>query len=108
MRMSIIKNITKVFVYGTLKKGEPNHHWLTEVKNGVAKLIGSGTSEKKFPLLIATKYNIPFLLNKVGTGHCIKGEIYEVDGQMLLNLDDLEDYPKLYDRIQINVKTDDG
>lgn len=23
-----------VFVYGTLKRGEPNHHWLTEIERG--------------------------------------------------------------------------
>lgn len=106
--MSIIQKLTKVFVYGTLKNGEQNYYWLTDEKNGVAKFIGSGLSQIKFPLIIATKYNIPFLLNRIGIGHLIKGEIYEVDDQMLLNLDDLEDYPKLYDRIPITVTTDDG
>lgn len=106
--MSILKRFTKVFVYGTLKKGEPNHHWLTEEKNGVAEYVGGGTSLIKLPLIVATKYNIPFLLNVSGSGHCISGEVYEVDDQMLMNLDDLEDYPKLYDRISVDIKTNEG
>lgn len=42
----------KVFVYGTLKRGEPNYHWLTSLENGVAKFIGEGTTVKKFPLVV--------------------------------------------------------
>lgn len=106
--MSILKRLTKVFVYGTLKKGEPNHHWLTAEKNGVAKYVGGGTSLIKLPLVVATKYNIPFLLNVPGSGHRISGEVYEVDDQMLLNLDDLEDYPKLYKRVSVDIKTSEG
>lgn len=46
----------KVFVYGTLKRGEPNYHWLTNLENGVAKFIGEGTTVKKFPLVIGMRY----------------------------------------------------
>lgn len=99
---------TFVFVYGTLKKGEPNHHWLTNEKNGFAKFIGSGITMTKFPLIVATKYNIPFLLNAPDTGRNINGEIYSIDDTMLTNLDDLEDYPKLYDRNIFHVDASDG
>lgn len=44
----------KVFVYGTLKVGEPNYHWLSNLENGVANFIGAGTTVKKFPLVIGT------------------------------------------------------
>ncbi len=57
-----------VFVYGTLKKGEPNHHWLTNQDHGSAKFVGAGTTKELYPLVIASKYNIPFLLDKPGTG----------------------------------------
>lgn len=106
--MTAAKEFSKVFVYGTLKKGEPNHYLMTDVKNGVANFINGGTSLTKFPLIIATKYNIPFLLNKTDLGHNVSGEIYEVDQPMLLALDELEDYPKLYDRMSVDVEACDG
>lgn len=92
------KVLKKLFLYGTLKRGEPNYHWLTNPNHGVAKFICEAQSTVKMPLIIATKFNIPFLLNFPGIGHFIKGEIYEVDDQMLSKLDILEDYPALYDR----------
>ena len=56
----------RVFVYGTLKKGEPNHYWLTDEKNGKAVYVGSGKTSTKYPLVIASRYNIPFLLDQPG------------------------------------------
>lgn len=97
-----------VFVYGTLKNGQPNHHWLTNVENGSAEFICSGQTATKFPLIIATKYNIPFLLNVPETGHNINGEIYSVDEKMLSNLDVLEDYPEIYDRNIFKINGTDG
>ena len=62
----------------------------------------------RYPLVIASKYNIPFLMNVQGQGENIKGEIYSVNRQKLLHLDVLEDYPKLYTRREesIAVSTD--
>ncbi|CAK1548887.1 unnamed protein product [Leptosia nina] len=96
-----------VFVYGTLKRNEPNHYWLTNPDNGCGKFVSEGMTKKKYPLVIATKYNIPFVLYSPGNGHQIKGEIYSVDDKMLANLDILEDYPKWYIREieEIIVKT---
>lgn len=55
-----------VFVYGTLKKGEPNHHWFAKSTEGISNFIGAAKTIRKYPLIIATKYNIPFLLHKPG------------------------------------------
>ncbi|XP_045508477.1 putative gamma-glutamylcyclotransferase CG2811 isoform X3 [Colias croceus] len=88
----------KVFVYGTLKRNEPNHHWLTNPEHGTGTFLTEGITKNKYPLIIATKYNIPFLLYSPGDGHHIKGEIYEVDDIMLSKLDILEDHPKWYVR----------
>lgn len=96
--MSKVNELFKVFVYGTLKRGEPNHHWLTKAENGYARFIAAGQTDEKFPLVMGTRYNIPFLLDKPGVGHNIQGEIYEVDKSMFGNLDILEDYPNYYDR----------
>ena len=57
-----------VFVYGTLKTGFPNHFLLEDSKFGCAKLIGSGLTTEKYPLVIATPFFIPMMLNKPGTG----------------------------------------
>lgn len=102
------KQLLKVFVYGTLKKGEPNHYWLEKEANGFARFECSGTTVIKFPLIVATKYNIPFLLNVPNIGHHINGEIYSIDEQMFANLDELEDYPELYDRNEFDIKATDG
>ncbi|XP_049882898.1 putative gamma-glutamylcyclotransferase CG2811 isoform X5 [Pectinophora gossypiella] len=32
----------KVFVYGTLKRDQPNHHWLTDPENGFGKFLTEG------------------------------------------------------------------
>lgn len=56
----------KVFVYGTLKKGEPNHQWFSKSKEGYYKFLYDGRTKEKYPLIIATKYNIPFILHAPG------------------------------------------
>jgi len=100
--------LLRVFVYGTLKNGQPNHYWLQNMENGLAKFLAHGKTKDQFPLVIGTRYNVPFLLNKPGTGQNIKGEIYDVDEKMLEKLDILEDYPHLYDRQIQDIVTTDG
>jgi gamma-glutamylcyclotransferase (GGCT)/AIG2-like uncharacterized protein YtfP len=53
-----------VFVYGTLKRNQPNHHYLS-----TAEFITEATCCQKFPLVIASKYNIPFAIEKPGIGY---------------------------------------
>ena len=52
---------TLVFVYGTLKIGEPNHHWLTDAR-GRSSFLGPGLTLDTWPLVVVTEYNIPMLL----------------------------------------------
>ncbi|XP_036331369.1 putative gamma-glutamylcyclotransferase CG2811 isoform X1 [Rhagoletis pomonella] len=108
MTAKLSGNLIKVFVYGTLKRGEPNHHWLTRPENGHSRFVCEAQTVQKFPLVIGTRYNIPFLLNKPGAGHNICGEVYEVDDTMFANLDVLEDYPNYYDREIQQVKSKDN
>lgn len=68
----------KVFVYGTLKRNEPNHHWLTDKANGTANFVGDATTKIKYPMIIATRYNIPFLLYSPGNGNIIKGRYFVI------------------------------
>lgn len=86
-----------LFVYGTLKRGCTNHQrylGLAE-ERGKAKFIGTGTTSKKFPMVvrpahIAPPTRAPVLMDRVGTGHQIKGEIFRVDDSTLEAMDILE------------------
>ena len=63
VRMSDSGLDTLVFVYGTLKTGEPNHHWLKDAR-GRSSFLGPGLTLDTWPLVVVTEYNIPMLLGK--------------------------------------------
>lgn len=98
--------MTRVFVYGTLKKGQPNYYRMLDGANGKAEFLASARTVQKYPLVIASKHNIPFLLNLPGQGHRVQGEVYEVDDRMLKFLDDFEGVPTMYQRtlVELEVK----
>jgi len=79
-----------VFVYGTLKRGERNHHWLQG-----ARWVG----EVELPGVVLHDLG-PFPMAVVGEGRAC-GELFEVDAATLARLDQLEGYPRLYDRQQL-------
>lgn len=58
----------KVFVFGTLKHGQPNHNLMQDTANGKAVLIGRGVTRESFPVVIASRCNIPFMLPVTGKG----------------------------------------
>ena len=60
--------LRRIFVYGTLKRGHPNHPLLDKPAKGVARFLGSARLTSAYPLLIFTCYNLPFLLAAEGTG----------------------------------------
>ncbi|XP_042189731.1 protein O-mannosyl-transferase TMTC4 isoform X3 [Callorhinchus milii] len=96
--------MTHIFVYGTIKKGQPNHHCITSAINGKAVYYGKGVTDEKYPLVIASKYNIPYLLNIPGSGQNIAGEIYTVDDKLLQFLDEFEGCPDHYQRIPTSIR----
>ena len=59
----------RVFVYGTLKRGQPNHPLILNPEFGTAKYIGPARTVEKFPLVVASECNIPFLLFAPGKGN---------------------------------------
>ncbi|XP_015428580.1 PREDICTED: putative gamma-glutamylcyclotransferase CG2811 isoform X2 [Dufourea novaeangliae] len=104
MYENLFKNpLYRVFVYGTLKRGEPNHSLISDTANGYSKFLGLGKTTVPYPLIIATRYNIPFLLKKPGFGHHVIGEVYDVDTKMLKKLDELEEHPAFYERSETDV-----
>jgi len=92
-----------VFVYGTLKSGQPNYTHMLDSRNGQAVFVSKARTVDKWPLVIASKYNIPYLLKCEGQGHHIVGEVYEVDIRMLDFLDEFEGHPGNYLRSRIEV-----
>ncbi len=62
------KGLTPVFVYGTLKLGQPNGHMMLNRTEGHAEYLCRAVTVDQYPLVIATKYNIPFMLRLKGTG----------------------------------------
>jgi gamma-glutamylcyclotransferase (GGCT)/AIG2-like uncharacterized protein YtfP len=81
-----------VFVYGTLKRGEKNHHWLEGASwQGEAELSGVLLHDLG-----------PFPMAVIGDGTAI-GEVYAVEERGLARLDELEGYPRLYDRQMLSL-----
>jgi gamma-glutamylcyclotransferase (GGCT)/AIG2-like uncharacterized protein YtfP/organic hydroperoxide reductase OsmC/OhrA len=84
-----------VFVYGTLLRGEVNHHLLER-----ADWVGEHRTEPRFSLVRLGPY--PGL---IAGGHtAVLGELYRVDQAGLGALDVLEEYPRLYDRRLIRTR----
>jgi gamma-glutamylcyclotransferase (GGCT)/AIG2-like uncharacterized protein YtfP len=86
-QVSVASGECLVFVYGTLKRGHGNHHWLAGASfEGEARLPGVVLHDLgPFPMAVAGE----------GT---VTGEVYCVDAAGLARLDRLEGYPRLYDR----------
>lgn len=99
-----VGRMLRVFVYGTLKKGQPNYPHMINGAHGTSQFQGRGLTVEKYPLVIAGKYNIPYLLNNPGKGHRVTGEIYFVDDQMLQFLDEFEGCPNMYQRTPMRVE----
>lgn len=76
-----------VFVYGTLRRGQSNHHWLSD-----ARWLG----EQELEGLLLHDLG-PFPMAVPGEGR-VAGELYAVSPARLAQLDRLEGYPRLYDR----------
>lgn len=95
---------TKIFTYGTLKQGFHNHTLMASlISNSKASFIGTHQTQHLYPL-VCGPHGIPYLINKVGSGHSVKGELYCVTPDGLDSLDFLEgiEYGH-YERLPIRV-----
>ena len=75
-----------VFVYGTLKKGFPNHNNYMES----ARHLGKYQTVEKYPLVLCGARYVPCMIYRPGEGHHVEGELYEVDDECLNRIDALE------------------
>ena len=67
--------LQRVFVYGTLKRGQPNYHLLVDPKNGVAKFLGEAKLTKRYPLVVGSSFGVPLLLPVEHQGK-VRGTMY--------------------------------
>jgi gamma-glutamylcyclotransferase (GGCT)/AIG2-like uncharacterized protein YtfP len=79
-----------LFVYGTLMRGESAH----ELLGPTARFVAEAQTEPRFTLLDMGEY--PALAE--GGTTAVRGELYEIDGELLAALDRYEDVPELYER----------
>ncbi|XP_065183526.1 gamma-glutamylaminecyclotransferase-like [Sycon ciliatum] len=95
-----------VFVYGTLKRGQPNYaKYTADRSNGrVAQFVSRAETEKCYPLIVASRYNIPCLLPAESQGKHVIGEMYRINDAMLLHMDSLEGCPRYYERHSLSVR----
>lgn len=77
-----------VFVYGTLKRNQPNNYCLNDTENGCAVFKSVAVTINKYPLVISTKFNIPFLLQKEGTGH-VSDFVYNIMYSVIITFNSL-------------------
>lgn len=80
-----------VFVYGTLRQGESNHHYL-----GNAQWLGQETLSAQFAMYDVGEY--PAI---VAGNQAIIGDVYRVSDVILAELDELEEVPFEYRREQV-------
>ena len=83
----------RVFVYGTLRRGEPNHPLLQG-----SRLLGEHRAGPGFLMVDLGTY--PGVIR--GGDGTVKGEVYRVDRGTLRRLDRLEEYPVVYTREEID------
>lgn len=90
--------MTLVFVYGSLKQGFRNHHFLTG-----ARLIAKTSTEPAFSMYQYGDFGgFPGVVAAGVTS--VSGEVYEVDAETLAHLDRLEGHPRFYRRTQVMLR----
>jgi gamma-glutamylaminecyclotransferase len=84
--------VTKIFTYGTLLSGEPNHRVLRG-----SHCLGPALTPPRFTLVDLGAF--PGMLAQ--GAHAVEGELYDVDDDVLAALDRLEGHPSFYTRASI-------
>ena len=88
-----------LFVYGTLKRGFCRADWMCG-----QRFVGEARTAPMYRMFDCGSY--PGLVESPGDGVSIEGEVWEVDGECLARLDEVEGVElNLYARQQIEMQT---
>jgi gamma-glutamylaminecyclotransferase len=88
---------TLLFAYGTLKRGGRGNRWLA-----LQRFVGEAVTEPRYRLVDLGQY--PGLVMDEAKGLVVRGELWEVDGDCLAELDDYEYAPELYTRGKVAIQ----
>lgn len=88
-----------VFVYGTLRQGCSNHHFLKD-----ARYLGRARTADKYALYVD---DFPYLVKSEHLCR-IRGEVYELSEEGFARLDSLENHPYWYCREKRVVRLENG
>ncbi|MQL81861.1 hypothetical protein Taro_014325 [Colocasia esculenta] len=81
---------TLVFTYGTLKQGFSNHCLFQEmICSGDASYVNVHHTASHYPF-VCGPYRVQFLLNLLGEGQQVWGEVYTMSGTRITPMDKLE------------------
>lgn len=90
-----------VFVFGTLKEGFPNFP-----TNRGTRVAGDFMTVDRYPLYLVGERFSPWLINAVGEGERVVGQVFAVDEAALTAMDELERVtePDGYRRVMLEVE----
>jgi len=88
---------TAIFVYGTLKRGQRNHHFLNN-----QKFLGDAQTEPRYRLYDAGRH--PALVDDPQNGIAVQGEVWQVSEETLQKLDEYEGMPDYFSRKSIHLQ----
>jgi gamma-glutamylaminecyclotransferase len=94
-----LDRLSFLFVYGTLRKGFPNHFFL---EKGI--FCGSARTKERYALFAG---GLPYASKDLAIS-IIVGEVFQVDGKTLGRIDQLEGHPDCYRREKAEVILKDG
>lgn len=92
----------KLFVYGTLKNGFTFHD--KYLGNGKSTFVGPAICSLDYTLYVGAQ---PHLVREISE-NAVKGELYEVEKDILDAIDYLEGHPIIYKREIIEIFTEAG
>jgi gamma-glutamylcyclotransferase (GGCT)/AIG2-like uncharacterized protein YtfP len=82
---------TNVFVYGTLKRAQRNHHFLSD-----QHFLGEAQTQPVYRLLDCAWH--PGLVEDPQNGVAVRGEVWQVSNDVLQKLDEYEGAPDYFSR----------
>ncbi len=85
-----------IFVYGTLKRGQRNHHYLAK-----QNFLGEAQTIAQYRIYDLGPH--PIIVHDPEKGLAVHGELWEVDETCLQKLDEFEEVPEIFYRQDIIV-----